>query len=716
VLLEIHQTLHGYKDGHELLAGSLDLHPIDQRLMLVLSDLSGDSPSRGFDSYLSCYPLRRATRYVFAKTWYAEEMERPGCVWTHSLILKFSGLARLPGLLQLLPLFQRPSAETRLADYGLPQTWAATSVREEVSPMETRAASMAGTLIYYLYGDGEHPVIVPAETSEEFQHLALRLWAQQWPRLRRASMICTGALSARTYDHRPFDLQIVPAARWRSIIRSMEANVIMPPEDPNDAPTVFGPAHAETKTESFPDWVQAASRDLTHENRRLRKFLRQHGADVPGVRSSFCSLVTAFLYVEEVRRGSRKVGDLIELLARAFPDCNDGHLLKAACLGPPSEHREALLPEFPEDSRLRTLLSTPLFPAFDPQQMDLGNRALEWLTMTSGTSRLNPHALNLDALGWVVESELNPVGKSIRKRVLDQISTQSLAFVFQESRDLFSAIVQKQPLLAARKETWAQPSEYQRCFFSLVRADLSTAGGQASVAAMLEAGSDVLAEDILTQLGRPGVHWALDWASAAFGADRSLNLGRWRSALAARPEETLSWLQEQQGRVDPQTMLLVIEGLSPGDATVHKLGCHFWLNHLRRHQEGQAALSRSTSDLGAFLLALALDCHDPDSAELAAWTFGSVHSALMDSALSWRAWRWLEPKMPESNWSFILDWDRAEKLRRAFVDKFISAKWPPRALGEALLDADTRRRLAYYAKSTHKGRALLRSSGLLEDD
>src|SRR5262245_53670958 len=83
----IKQALHGYSDGHRLLAFSCRLPRDAENLMLILSDLSGPGGGDQFDPYLTGYPLGSAGRYALACTWPAPEMGRPGCVWTHTLLL-----------------------------------------------------------------------------------------------------------------------------------------------------------------------------------------------------------------------------------------------------------------------------------------------------------------------------------------------------------------------------------------------------------------------------------------------------------------------------------------------------------------------------------------------------------------------------------------------------------------------------------------------------
>lgn len=80
----LHQTLHGYSDGHRLISSSLSLAGQDARTMQVMSDLSGPGVKPGVDGYLTGHPLEGVGKYVLARTWAAPEMPRPGCVWTHS--------------------------------------------------------------------------------------------------------------------------------------------------------------------------------------------------------------------------------------------------------------------------------------------------------------------------------------------------------------------------------------------------------------------------------------------------------------------------------------------------------------------------------------------------------------------------------------------------------------------------------------------------------
>ena len=115
--MRIEQLLHGYQDGHGLLAGSLQVKSAqDAACLSAMSDWSGyRDPHNQDHSYITAYPLPDSNYYVVAKSWYAYEMERPGCVWTHSLLINLSELDNRFDFRMLIPYFHRPEKDS----YGL---------------------------------------------------------------------------------------------------------------------------------------------------------------------------------------------------------------------------------------------------------------------------------------------------------------------------------------------------------------------------------------------------------------------------------------------------------------------------------------------------------------------------------------------------------------------------------------------------------------------
>ena len=73
--LQIHQTLHGYAEGHRELAGSVQLKPHDAKTVLVLSDIASAGLRIGSHGYLTGYPLPDSGYYALARTWAASEIK-----------------------------------------------------------------------------------------------------------------------------------------------------------------------------------------------------------------------------------------------------------------------------------------------------------------------------------------------------------------------------------------------------------------------------------------------------------------------------------------------------------------------------------------------------------------------------------------------------------------------------------------------------------------
>lgn len=193
------QAVHGYQRGHRQLASSIELSERAAGLMLGLSDLIAEPV--GGDSYLVAYPMRDMNRFVFARTWLAPEMPRPGCVWTHSLILDYAAVARIPDPSVLLQLHRRPSYGT-LSSYQL--TVAVDhSVASGQDSLDGRRLSNALAGIYL--GSG-HALLSPGEDAEA---LPLALWRQMWPRMRRTFAFCTATATQIQFPDADASLQII---------------------------------------------------------------------------------------------------------------------------------------------------------------------------------------------------------------------------------------------------------------------------------------------------------------------------------------------------------------------------------------------------------------------------------------------------------------------------------------------------------------------------
>lgn len=185
----LHQVLHGYQNGHRLLASSIDIDKETGTQMQVLSDLLSAKMLLGSETYLTGYPLKSLNLFAVARTWAALDIERPGAVWTQTLLLDYALLGNIEDLSVLGNLFLLPTIDS-LESYSAIKEIdidSKTSVWEQ-SDTDDRAP----LAINQLYGaQRRDDVVLPNTTSLDNEALTWKLWSQMWPALRRNLSFCT---------------------------------------------------------------------------------------------------------------------------------------------------------------------------------------------------------------------------------------------------------------------------------------------------------------------------------------------------------------------------------------------------------------------------------------------------------------------------------------------------------------------------------------------
>jgi len=268
----VQQTLHGYGEGHRLLTGSVSLPPRDARTMLVLSDSSGGGGKLPTEGYLTGYPLVESAKYVVARTWPAPEMKRPGCVWTHSVIIDFADVAALSSASTILRFFRRPGIEPR-------ESYAQSLTVLDPSQPEPGSfdPEIAGALLEALYGNPNSKIVGGLDAGLD-EDIVLRTWMQQWPRLRRSFRFCTFTAADRSTPTDPFDLQLVSSAS--SMPRLRVANLV-----------------GVGETSRTPELAPLVEDLLDPNVHGLRRFLRESGVEVSEGRAAMGPLCTVFAFV-----------------------------------------------------------------------------------------------------------------------------------------------------------------------------------------------------------------------------------------------------------------------------------------------------------------------------------------------------------------------------------------------------------------------------------
>jgi len=313
--MRIDQSLHGYLDGHQLLQASLTLPSRAAWEVLKLSDLAG-TVVRSFDGYITAYPVPETDLYAFAKTWYAYELPRPGCVWTHTLYLPASVVEGI-ALDSVERLFVRPGEG---ADYSQPLVLEADphgSLNED-GLLNSRLSipidhSILVASTYLLYGKGDTTLLFAAEASEQYKPLFYALWKQSWPSLRMKISFCTGGADVRYLGNEPLMLQALTPSAANVGNRRLKAK-----------------AQIVDKALPIPErdlpWAEFLADDLLETYSTYRHTLYGVGRLLPSKRTSMSEVARLLLRLPP--QSAFGIESVIQAIETEFTSPRDGYDLK----------------------------------------------------------------------------------------------------------------------------------------------------------------------------------------------------------------------------------------------------------------------------------------------------------------------------------------------------------------------------------------------------
>jgi hypothetical protein len=665
--IQLHQTLHGYRDGHQLLSSSLSLTRDQQWQLLVMSDLSGPSFRTGFDSYLTGYPLEQGGLYCLARTWFAPELSRPGCVWTHTLLISDTDVAQISDFQSLLSLFHHPLTNEDTDFYNTP-----IDVTLDVSSNRphTLTRDISSELLSVLYGSPTHKVILVSESSRQYEGVVIAVFSQQWPRLRRNFKFCTGALAIRDLK---FDLAVTPP------------NVLRQPPD-DEKIIALTPSETGASEQAREDWVRIAMDDLSKAVPQppLRRFLWKFGPDYAegrGVFRPLCEIHLASL------RSSESVDQVLSAMSHFFPEEDSSQRLKADFFGVGG--RLSQLPRNGESSVVRALVTHPGASAVSAHIAAVKRRA-ESLVKNDGESAINIAIAALSIGGTRSEQYLDGFAAGVE--------SGSTSFHDLPTSLTFD-LLKRRPSLLMSAAVWKGPIEHQLALASQV-SSFTTLGqdyGGKITNAVLQARAWASLTSIVTQFGYESVTEILTWIDALEQLPISVPQPV-LDALGSQRNVVTEVIRKKQ--IGPRSLRVASALLDPRSFQVQTLGTSVWvgLTENGMHLAFPEAELRSR----VFMLSIGLAlCGDGD-VRLIREGFSAVYNAAYNNRLDDNVWSFVEPYLP---W-YVVTWDRCIRLTRGVVRLFLDRDWPhseflltfatPEQFSRALEETDRTRRGRWY--------------------
>jgi hypothetical protein len=672
----IHQTLHGYKDGHTLLASSSDLMPLDKRALLSMSDSSGAIQDKKFSEYVTGYPLPENKYYALAKTWSAPEMSRPGCVWTHTLLIPIAFLDLIYDLNDLLELFIRPQIN-QYSEYSSTIVF----YNDASSQEHFQSLEAYSDLSSCLYENSEKSIVVFAESSKSYETELLNIWNDQWLNLKCSFLFCTGSSSLKSALNKNIDIQVLPFKQERTVDR--EDN------------SIYLKFQENWKNNSKGKWTKVFDSD---RHTSFMNFLAEFGNDIAGLKSRFIPLVECFGIMSK-GIDEKSFGDLLDVIEQNFVVAGEGAEIRSWLFAHAVDNKKISiytvlksLIKFGKinNSEEKWAYFTNLFNASAVLEKLQQNQVRE-LILDVAKNNKSLFSKLIDGLPFKFWFDLDLVDdKVIAKYLKDKTNYYDITLLFQANDIVQHKWIDN--ILKSSRVEWPT-----------------------FVHEVLTNGKSEWYSTIISNSGFDGFDALMDWVS---------------KVNKTVPDEFDSWIQDNyleffsclsnQNGINDATAMLLLYIFSPTEKLMREIDANVWVNII--HKSESIKDLKAKSGLLTFVLHGALLNNFQSSASLSSLAFQKLHDLLSASIVDEVSWKRFQYAMGnelyelsergvfrslwKDTYDVVPEWDKCEFLRRSYVCAFINFQWDVSLFLEGVTSSSTLKDVFSFLLSVKAGKKL----------
>lgn len=659
----IEQTLYGYNKGHGLLASSFPVGPNnDSSLMSVLSDWTGFRNELGEDSYMTFYPLSNGEKYAFAKTWYADEMERPGCVWTHTLIVDLKDMDRNFDFRVLNDYFRRPQKD----EYDFYQH------KIEIDNCETRYSNVVfsmfddtSLLVLYLLLLGNNKNLFIYMDKDQRAYVALCFYLLQYLPLDILKWVSlsTGSVSRRKLGSEDFSIQFTDNITNISLSNAPWNGKIAKENFTTGLLYIFEQSKKENDT--FPSLIRLFREDIKDEKEKL---------------FAFAMLMKELDTALNEKVGGKEYANVLSLLEEYFPKQNEGIRLKSNFL---SEKISSLYGT--EEDYLFQIASLKNDSFLYPEETQFESRLMELdkddhasyidlITKIAALAHPNDTACKalLYAINNMEEQELlNLIDKEWEK-LLPFLSSNDRFFEsgmwLKFSNDKFNTI-----FLLFSQKLFDQFIYWDGLLNKAI--DAETLVGEDVSKKIIEKAKDAVS--IIFEAANSGSHH--------FVSPSLLQ------ACLLKKQDIFIWMNSQE-TINERVERFLLYKIEPNDYDLKSNSSSVWKAFLNQDNENK------NIDFYIYLYILAHNWHDVIAIEMLKHSFYHIYIALSKNQLDEKYWNRISCFTSISY--FIDKWDKCKILSRGLVDYLKNTSVDIRVLKEFTPNKKINERLVHYWKKS----------------
>lgn len=612
--------LHGYKLGHNYIQGSIVLpstHDMDK--IATLSDWSEYVGVNNERDYITAYPLDESPYYVVAMTWYADGMRRPGCVWTHSLLIHKDDLSKITNFCSLLYLFEVPLTED-YENYSTSRVFVEDTkeVNTEISDIGENGVAE----VYELLLSNTPSFILTEFASYQSQVLLLTLLNYVPSEILKNKSFCSGTAAPRAYEGQYLSLQFV----------THDGNAVKYLANKTTAP-----------------WSQLVGLSVVNNKPQVARLIRHYqnelGVSVEKLIGFLNIIVLINRNCKDEKEKQLVLLEIINTLSQVFPYKEEGKEFKSAVFHP------SLIKDLGGEDNFLYTISTIDISSLTEEQIEYQKRLHELST---------PKYLELLKRLYTSE-KLNEFGVQTVNHVAQYVSYSEVADLLKNDKTFFRTIISSSSELL-NQVVWSDFSKEE-------------------LQSILSVFSDKLMVDsfkhwsfLFKTMLELEVPVATELVKIVFSQDSQcvgeyltfLNTDSHQPQLSVSRElefysaAVLEWLSNVL-RINYNVAYVLINSIDEVSTLVKNKGSKIW-KPLSKLLDDKTPIQYYI-----FLYRLSFNWHDKEALMYLQQSFYPIHRQLLQDKLDYSLWYKVEPYT--EHLFFIQNWDKCKKMRKMVVKR-----------------------------------------------
>ena len=620
----IHQVLHGYSQGHNRLASSFPLSVQDDDKMKMLSDWSEYSGIKD-NSYITTYPLLDGRHYVVAKSWYADDMERPGCVWTHSLILDLNNLDEKFDFRSLMRLFKRPIK----GDYSSYSE----VIRYTAFPLSGVTKTFQEDVLVWLYSnliENKGPMVYRVEQDSSYYQGLILLLLQYLPLgFCKNVVLCSGSAYGRKSSMVEYTLQFAT---------SVGTSLFTVVKD------------SKNEIDGVCEGIRSICETMIKDASDTSEVLRVFSSDIGSSPLKLCTTGTLLKYLDNaIAQSGEKpsFSEIVKLMVEAFPSMYEGINVKTTFCK--KRVSNLFSPELVVLADLATCISDK-FLNYDA--IEYHQRVAD-LKNSEGVDAYAKYILSL------LESDsINSAGEYQLKNSSEYLQAGEYYYLANNYWSVYMSLVIANPNIL-RYSFWVDlPEGHFASAYDLFRKycfqDFDNWGKLFQIVLYRHHTIDTsLMECFVKNI--PNFVWeVMEYLNHSVVYQLDPLVKRY---CTDKSFQVLEWLREQKELTMP-TARFIVENLSPYETNIKAYGSNIWTSLYNCNQY-------ETLQYFTFMYILGHNWSDNIGLKYIKRSFFQLHQALATDSLPIYLWAELEPYTAQLRW--YNEWDKCKKLRKGIV-------------------------------------------------